>query len=102
MPIAGSLVCLANIIRICARYDNLDIIEDVYGINLRPLLTLAEKYYEDNPAFRPKVHSDKKLSNHEQLQITKIHQAIAMIQFKLEMPIIKETPVLQYVRKTFA
>ncbi|MFJ7977987.1 fructose-1,6-bisphosphatase [Peribacillus sp. NPDC096379] len=89
---AGSKVCLANIIRICARYDNLDIIEDVYGINLRPLLNLAEKYYEDNPAFRPKRHSDKKLSNHELLQITKIHQAIAMIQFKLESSIIKRRP----------
>ncbi|TWE08096.1 fructose-1,6-bisphosphatase-3 [Neobacillus bataviensis] len=89
---AGSKVCLANIIRICARYDNLDIIEDVYGINLRPLLNLAEKYYEDNPAFRPKVHSDKSPSDHEQLQITKIHQAIAMIQFKLEIPIIKRRP----------
>ena len=30
--------------------------------------------------------------DHEQLQITKIHQAIAMIQFKLEMPIIKRRP----------
>lgn len=89
---AGSKVCLANIIRICARYDNLDIIEDVYGINLRPLLNLAEKYYNDNPAFRPKAHSDKKLSEHERLQITKIHQAISMIQFKLEMPIIKRRP----------
>ncbi|MBD1380552.1 fructose-1,6-bisphosphatase [Metabacillus arenae] len=88
----GSKVCLANIIRICARYDNLDIIEDVYGINLRPLLNLAEKYYEDNPAFRPKRHSDKKVSDHELLQITKIHQAIAMIQFKLEIPIIKRRP----------
>ncbi|MGX6441875.1 fructose-1,6-bisphosphatase [Neobacillus sp. K501] len=89
---AGSMVCLANIIRICARYDNLDIIEDVYGINLRPLLNLAEKYYEDNPAFRPKVHSENKQSDLETLQITKIHQAIAMIQFKLEMPIIKRRP----------
>ncbi|MBY0144336.1 fructose-1,6-bisphosphatase [Neobacillus niacini] len=89
---AGSMVCLANIIRICARYDNLDIIEDVYGINLRPLLNLAEKYYEDNSAFRPKVHSDKNQSDQEKLQITKIHQAIAMIQFKLEMPIIKRRP----------
>jgi len=89
---AGSKVCLANIIRICARYDNLDIIEDVYGINLRPLLNLAEKYYGDNPAFRPKRHSDKKLTEQEQLQITKIHQAIAMIQFKLEAPIIKRRP----------
>ncbi|SER25198.1 fructose-1,6-bisphosphatase-3 [Gracilibacillus ureilyticus] len=86
---AGSKVCLANIIRICARYDNLDIIEDVYGINLRPLLTLAEKYYDDNTSFRPKQHKDKPLSEHEALQITKIHQAIAIIQFKLESPIIK-------------
>ncbi|GAB3056678.1 fructose-1,6-bisphosphatase [Virgibacillus ainsalahensis] len=89
---AGSKVCLANILRICARYDNLDIIEDVYGINLRPLLNLAEKYYEDNPAFRPKRQSDEKLAEQEQLQITKIHQAIAMIQFKLESPIIKRRP----------
>ncbi|MCP8969277.1 fructose-1,6-bisphosphatase [Ectobacillus ponti] len=89
---SGSMVCLANIIRICARYDNLDIIEDVYGINLRPLLNLAERYYGDNPAFRPKAHADKQLTDHEKLQITKIHQAIAMIQFKLEMPIIKRRP----------
>lgn len=89
---AGSKVCLANIIRICARYNNLDIIEDVYGINLRPLLNLAEKYYGDNPAFRPKRQSDEKLTEHEQLQITKIHQAITMIQFKLESPIIKRRP----------
>lgn len=89
---AGSQVCLANLLRICARYDNLDIIEDAYGINLRPLLTLAEKYYDDNPAFRPKKHPEKSSSELEQLQITKIHQAIAMIQFKLEGPIIKRRP----------
>jgi fructose-1,6-bisphosphatase III len=89
---AGSKVCLANIIRICARYNNLDIIEDVYGINLRPLLNLAEKYYDDNPAFRPKRNSDEKLTEQEQLQITKIHQAISIIQFKLESPIIKRRP----------
>ncbi|MDO7908737.1 fructose-1,6-bisphosphatase [Paenibacillus sp. JX-17] len=89
---AGSMVCLANIIRICARYDNLDIIEDVYGINLRPLLNLAERYYDDNPAFRPKVQPHTTMTEQELLQITKIHQAIAMIQFKLEMPIIKRRP----------
>jgi fructose-1,6-bisphosphatase-3 len=88
---AGSKVCLANIIRICARYDNLDIIEDAYGINLRPLLNLAEKYYDDNPAFRPK-NAEENTTEQEKLQITKIHQAIAMIQFKLESPIIKRRP----------
>ena len=39
---AGSKVCLANLLRICARYDNLDIIEDAYGINLRPYLRLLK------------------------------------------------------------
>lgn len=90
---AGSKVCLANIIRICARYANLSIIEDVYGINLRPLLNLAEKYYKDNPAFRPKLQSGEQISEYEQLQITKMHQAIAIIQFKLESPIIKRSPI---------
>ncbi|MBN9654151.1 fructose-1,6-bisphosphatase [Halobacillus sp. GSS1] len=89
---AGSKVCLANILRICARYNNLEIIEDAYGINLRPLLNLAEKYYGDHAAFRPKIHTDEKPSEHEQLQITKMHQAIAMIQFKLESSIIKRRP----------
>ena len=89
---AGSKVCLANIVRICARYNNLDIIEDAYGINLRPLVNLAEKYYEDNPVFRPKRISDELLTEQEQLQITKIHQAISIIQFKLESPIIKRRP----------
>ncbi|BCU51563.1 fructose-1,6-bisphosphatase class 3 [Staphylococcus auricularis] len=88
---AGSKVCLANLLRICARYNNLDIIEDAYGINLRPLLTLAEKYYDGtNDPFRPK-HADD-LGEEEKAQITKIHQAIAMIQFKLEAPIIKRRP----------
>src|SRR5699024_6858283 len=86
---AGSKVCLANILRICARYDNLNIIEDAYGINLRSLVNLAEKYYDDNSAFHPKVTSGEELSELEKLQITKIHQAIAIIQFKLEAPIIK-------------
>ncbi|HID4720367.1 TPA: fructose-1,6-bisphosphatase [Staphylococcus aureus] len=92
---AGSKVCLANLLRICARYDNLDIVEDAYGINLRPLLTLAEKYYDaDNPAFKPKKRPDKheRLTQREESQITKIHQAIAMIQFKLEIPVIKRRP----------
>ena len=51
------------------------------------ILNLAEKYYDDNPSFRPKA--DENRPEDEIKQITKIHQAIAMIQFKLESPIIK-------------
>lgn len=86
---SGSKVCLANILRISARYNNLDIIEDTYGINLRPLQNLADKYYDDHPNFRPKLQTGETISDLEFLKITKMHQAIAMIQFKLEIPIIK-------------
>ncbi|MDM8213599.1 fructose-1,6-bisphosphatase [Enterococcus hirae] len=82
---AGSPLCVMNVLRISARYDNLDIVEDSYGINLRPLVILAEKYYKDNPIFRPKEDPDDPLlTKEERLQITKIHQAAAILQFKLE------------------
>ena len=38
---AGQRGCIANVIRICARYGNLDILEEGYGINLLPLATFA-------------------------------------------------------------
>ncbi len=57
-------------------------------------MNLAEKYYDDNPAFRPKRNAGEQLTEQEQLQITKIHQAISIIQFKLESPIIKRRPCL--------
>lgn len=41
---AGQMGCIANAIRICARYGNLDILEDGYGINLLPLGNLCDQY----------------------------------------------------------
>ena len=46
---AGQRGCIANVIRICARYGNLDILEDGYGINLLPLATFALETYGDDP-----------------------------------------------------
>ena len=46
---AGQRGCIANVIRICARYGNLDILEDGYGINLLPLATFAMNTYGDDP-----------------------------------------------------
>ena len=43
---AGQRGCIANAIRICARYGNLDILEDGYGINLLPLASFAMRVYE--------------------------------------------------------
>ncbi|MCE2311111.1 fructose-bisphosphatase class III, partial [Streptococcus thermophilus] len=68
---AGSALCIANLVRISARYNNLSILEDVYGINLRHLARLAEQYYQDNLAFSPKMErSDRPITEAERLQIT--------------------------------
>lgn len=89
---AGSPICMMNTIRISARYNNLSIIEDTYGINLRPLLTYAEKYYSNNPAFRPKTEIGTSESEEEILETTKIHQAAAILQFKLEEQLVNRRP----------
>lgn len=93
---AGSPLCVANLLRICARYNNLAIVEDAYGINLRHLSMLAEKYYQDNPGFHPKLTAhESQPAAAELAQITKIHQAIAIIQFKLEGAAIDRRPEFQ-------
>lgn len=89
---SGSAVCIANVLRISARYDNLEIIEDAYGISLRQLLTFAEMTYPEdlNSCFYPKIDPNKEDYFEDEIrQITKMHQAISVIQFKLEGEIIK-------------
>ncbi|MBZ2405785.1 fructose-1,6-bisphosphatase [Liquorilactobacillus hordei] len=91
--VAGSALCMMNLLRICARYNNLAIIEEAYGINLRHLSMFAEKNYEDNEVFRPKtLENEEFVMPDEKLQITQIHQAVAVIQFKLEGQLKKRRP----------
>ena len=90
----GNKACIANVIRICSRYDNIDTLEDGYGINIRPLSTFAlETYKDDNcEKFVPKVFDYNKYIRSDEISIAKIHKAISIIQFKLEGQIIKEHP----------
>ncbi|MBC1795670.1 fructose-1,6-bisphosphatase [Listeria booriae] len=87
---SGSRVCLANVLRISSRYLNLDIIEDSYGISIRPLALFAEAHYGDDSctAFLPQQYEQAPQSTTEINQIARMHKAIAVIQFKLEGEII--------------
>lgn len=91
---AGSEVCLANVVRISARYLNLDILEDSYGISLRPLALFADSVYGDDPCtfFQPKNEDGLVYSNAEITQIARMHKAISIIQFKLEGQVIDRHP----------
>lgn len=90
----GNLACIANVIRICARYSNTDILEEAYGINLLPLATFAiDTYGSDScKSFIPK--GDKK----SQL-MAQIHKAITIIQFKIEGEMSKRNPQFELEKR---
>lgn len=87
---AGQRGCIANAIRICARYGNLDILEDGYGINLLPLASFAIRVYETDPCtcFTLKGQ-DNTISKAEMEMNLRIHKAISVIQFKVEGQIVQ-------------
>ena len=91
---SGSKVMVANVIRIAARYNNLDCFEDGYGINLIPLARLAEKYYKNDECslFIPKGLNVKYNKTEDLSFIGRIHKAITIIQFKLEHNLITRKP----------
>lgn len=91
---AGNLCCIANVIRISLRHDNLTALEDGYGINLVPLASFALDTYGDDPCTRffPKVLQDNALSDKNRNLIAKMHKAISVIQFKLEGQLIDKYP----------
>ncbi len=92
---SGHLACIANVIRMSARYGNLDTLEEGYGINLIPLATFALETYADIncDAFSIKYNTDY---NTKDLSLDmKMHKAIAVIQFKLEGNVIMRRPEFQ-------
>jgi len=91
---AGCQALICNVIRICARYANLDTIDEDYGINLIPLVTFASEKYADDPCdkFMPKMGEDDIISDKDQRLIAKIHKAIAIMQFKAEGQLIMRHP----------
>ena len=91
----GNRSCMANVIRICMRYANLNTLEDGYGINLLPLATFAMDTYGDDPCavFSPRVKfADEPYDKKTVRRIAQMQKAIAIIQFKLEAEIINRHP----------
>lgn len=89
---SGQKACIANVVRLCARYANLDILEDGYGINLLPLAMFANQVYGDDDCKCFRFHGKPEYTNAEMETEIKMHKAISVIQFKLEGQLIKENP----------
>lgn len=89
---AGQQACIANVIRICARYGNLDILEDGYGINLLPLATFALRMYKDDPCACFSLKGPQRSNQAEMETDLRMHKAISVIQFKIEGQTIRRHP----------
>ena len=87
----GSLPCLANTIRIAARYGNLALLQDGYGIDLSKALAFSQKYYTENEGFYPQKTVDP-LSSQQKKAAMLLQQAFAIIQFKVEAAVIQRRP----------
>lgn len=92
---AGNDCCIANVLRVSMRYNNMNTIEDGYGINILPLATFAMETYGNDPCtpFKPKLDTDMSAPNEKSLRLlAKMHKAISIIQFKLEGALIDKYP----------
>ncbi|MDR1914095.1 MAG: fructose-1,6-bisphosphatase [Clostridiales bacterium] len=87
---SGHMACIANVIRLCVCYGNLEVLENGYGINMLPLATFALDTYHNDLCENFKTYdwgddSESELS-------AKMHKAIVVIQFKLEGQLIRREP----------
>lgn len=91
---SGNEACIANVVRICSRYDNLSTLEEGYGINIRPLSIFATETYKNDTcqAFLPRNKETSKYSNTDKIVLSKIQKAMAVIQLKIEGNLIKKHP----------
>ena len=90
----GNLACISTVLRIAIRYDCFDLLEDGYGINLRPLSVFAAKVYKDDPCerFMPRGIDENIYDTVDPGLAAKMHKAISIIQFKIEGQTIKRRP----------
>ena len=94
---AGSEACIANVLRSCLRYGNMQTLENGYGVSIMPLASFAMEVYGDDPcaSFRLKLHGTQEYTDNELALMSKMHKAITIIQLKLEGQIIKRRPSME-------
>ncbi len=91
---AGNPACIATVLRIAISYNTFDVLEDGYGINLRPLSMFAADVYGDDPCECFRLHRLEK-NTYDEINPTlaaKMYKAITIIGWKLEGELIKRHP----------
>lgn len=90
----GNDALVSTIISNAVQYNNFDMLEDGYGINLRPLFEFAIEEYKNDDCniFAPRIFDENKYDNIDKNIVAKMHKAISIIRFKLEGALIEKHP----------
>lgn len=91
---AGSLVCILTVLKSTLAYNNLDTLENGYGISLRTLGQMAERVYgtSDVTRWRPK---DETRGGTDWETTARMHKAVTILMLKAEAEVIARNPDFQ-------
>lgn len=101
---AASPICVATVLKTTLAYNNLEAVEDGYGINLRPLALFAENAYRDCDVHRFYPHTDESRGPYHRSELTRVarmHKAITVIMLKLECEVIDREPDFELGERDF-
>ncbi|MBO5088183.1 MAG: fructose-1,6-bisphosphatase [Lachnospiraceae bacterium] len=100
---AGNTACIATVLRIATSYNSFDVLEDGYGINLRPLSMFAAEVYKEDACemFKPHLLDMNKYDSVEEELAAKMCKAITIIELKLEGQLIKRHPEYNMSNRLF-
>ncbi len=92
----GQPGCIAHVVRNCARYANLDILTEAYGIDILPLAMFARDTYGDDPCEAFELKGGRAaypgLAPWEYDLCVRIQKAMTIIQLKVEGQLIDRYP----------
>lgn len=91
---AGNTALIAACVADAIKYNNFDMLEDGYGINLRVLFEFAMETYGDDPClyFQPRIYDNNIYDNITLEAAAKMHKAISIIRYKLDYALIERNP----------
>ncbi len=99
---AGNEALICTVIRLCAKHNTLQVLEDSYGINLVPLVRYSMELLKDDDCemYRPTDILDS--DNEKEIELcAKIHKAITLLQLKVEAELIQRRPEYKMENRLF-
>lgn len=89
---AGSPLCIMTVLKTTLAYNNLDTLEDGYGISLRQLERFAQSTYADSDVSRWIPHADPRTAAGDLTAAAQMHKAVTVMMLKLEAQVIARNP----------